>query len=364
MEALERNCSYLFFIFGYWLLALSCITDKFDIRYFLITLLLLLFLYIWGKNSFSYEFLILLLSFTLSTTVWNAGKKIKKSESLDKFICLVSIIQALYLIYLYFSPRAYYANYSQGIVSTYLTLGFPNSNEAGMIVYSTIISLLICFMCFSNKLLKFLIIGILAFLGYLLFLTGSRTCIFGVIFFIAFVLYNRKGKKVLYKSKVFLFAIVIFPLIFLYLYVYLFNNGYVFNSIFNDKSFFSGREYLYLERLKEWDNYLTGNLNEFKFNNVHNGLLSILSNTGIIGFILYISYTVLNLFDLQNNEGNSLISRMGFIALLSIFILSSFESSFLTGGKIYYIQLLLFIYFANHEEVSSHESETVNSGTE
>ncbi len=362
----ERYMSYAVFAIGIVLFLYSWFINKnfkpSELILFAIGLYLLLIAIF---KQWKYDQLVVVGQFVLMLTAWRSSDYIGKSEKINKLIFYTYVLLGGILLALAVSPYAYTAYVAGTEISNELTLGFPNPNQAGIIIISTIIILTIAINnSFVKKKIKVFIWGEIILLGVILLLTNARTCIIALIIYFGFYFTERipslRKLNPLYgkNHKLFSTFILFSPLLFLYGYLWL-SETPIKNIEFLGKKLFSGRQHLYRDVLSTWNDKLLGDLTVFNFENKHNILLTVMINIGIIGLILYLIYTIYSYFSFFDKclKNNKLICCA---AILVFYIIGYAEASILTGGTIYYVTLLLIMMLANYSE----RSEAKHDGVE
>lgn len=220
-------------------------------------------------------------------------------------------------------PFAYYRD--NNTVSPTLTLYFGNSNLAGIYIFAVICIIMIYLKSAKKKGL----VGILvAYLLYLLWMTGARTCMIAAIFVVASAILPV-------KIRIPKWAVVVcfaFPIVFVPIYLTLFRSGYA-DVMIMGKDLFSGRQGTFMDYLSllhtnlQW---IVGNLGEAGFANAHNAPLAHLCSTGLFGTILF--YGLILKKTLACCENNNPVARTALICILGLFIQSSGEASIFLGG--------------------------------
>ncbi len=279
-------------------------------------------------------------------TVWTSYKTIKIYDFHVLTIFYIAI--ALILIYLSVSPFAYrlVENYGslkgEEQIGEALTLGFNNPNETGMILYLVIT---VIFSILITLKLKFkILIGVLIItLLYMLYQTGSRTCLFSLLF-VVLSYCNTKITYRLLSKKYYLLVLLLAPLLFSYLYpIIALRFNYADYEILG-KPIFSGRELLFLEGFSRYISHpILGDIAFFQFENSFNGYLSVMFNTGLVGLIAYIFFA----YKTMKNLFSRVITRsqlFAFLSLVGVFFIACSESAILLGGGQWYVlQLTLFV---------------------
>lgn len=288
------------------------------------------------------------IGYLLMLSVWFVGKRVQVTPRMRKFLWYVAIIQGLILLAAYFGPNAYQSYQEYVLVSKELTLGFSNPNQTAIVLYATIAILLTLREDNASKIISFLSFFLIISLSYLLFLTDARTTILCFFVTMAFFFLSKTRRNGLRKEYGWLVSlIVLFPIFFFVLYMYFFEMGQFSTAMLMGKKLFSGRQRVYNAALLNWTNMWMGNMESFSFSNTHNGYLTVLVNCGIIGFVLYLIYTMREVKAINRRYYMENRSPISVVVLLSFFIMAGAESAILTGGTIYYIIMLLTVLLCN-----------------
>lgn len=341
-NTLESLCSYIVMLLGFGIFFGSYFfIPEINFKDFFLFLFLLYLFWIYMENS-GREQLIAVLEFSLMLTVWRSSKIIMLSENAYKVLLFVEIIQGIIFILLSFSGVAYkpYVEYTS--VSEELTLGFPNPNQTGIILFSVIVILsLLVRSIYSEKRLRFLVYIEIIYLFVLLIRTDARTSILSCVVFMIFYFFNIANVlKRRHPVIVAILSIVSLPFVFIY---NLLSEKYSQENIMIfGKKLFSGRQRVYHNVLENWSNRAFGNLSDFCFQNSHNASLTILANIGIVGFIMYAIYIIAELLELYQSCYRK-AAFYPFLAILCLFIMGCAETAVLTSGTVYFVNLLILV---------------------
>ena len=342
-------CTYLFFGLGLLMFATTIIATKNWPMRWRVLFVLLIYIYtllqlVGARRTLK----ISALSYMLMLSVWPVASSIKLSDVSRKITAFMAFIQGAMLIYLSYSEYAYILRNEYNSIVDSLTLGFPNPNQTAIIIYSTISILIIARENFKSKFFKFLIFGELVWLFYLLILTNARISIFAG-FFIVFLDIYHKTKKKQFKfnenTKLFVFIMSVLPLLFFWIYNMMYEYKIFADLEIFGKSIYSGRNALYTTILDRWKNHFFGNMKSFYFANSHNAALTILVNTGIVGYALYFMYTYMELKHLCQKENTDFLS---IVVILSYFVIGCAEAAILVSGSIYYVTFLTICILSNN----------------
>lgn len=312
----------------------------------LFTLLITIVLIIVDKDIKS-ETLMLASGYVMMLTVWVSAKNIVLWRFSKSFITIMFVLVGGFLIMQSYSEYAYIVRNNDDYVTEALTLGFSNSNQTAIIVYSTISVLIIQFDRIEKKFLKYIILAEAIWLFYLLVLTDARTCILACVFVVLMKFANKLKLTELRLTRVnngMILFICILPLLFYWVYTYLYDSRILAGVEFMGKDLFSGRNEVYNRSIDMWKNKLFGNMELFSFENTHNASLTIILNTGLVGYLLYLTYTYMELSEINKNGR---LNFLPMIVLLSFFVMGCSETAILVSGSIYYIMMLTVCVLAN-----------------
>ena len=248
------------------------------------------------------------------------SQSLKKIESIYKFAIFSGLLFSVYS----FMPFAYYRD--DNTISPTLTLYFGNSNVAGIYILSTLCIIVINLKSKAKN--KKFIWLLLAYLLYLLWMTGARTCMIAALFVVGSAILPMRIKI----PKWIVVGCFLFPIIFVPAYLILYRSGFE-DLMIMGKSFFSGRQDTYVDYLSllhtdfQW---IFGNLGEAGFANAHNAPLAHLCSTGILGSTLFFGMILKKALGCSENDNP--VARTALIGILGLFIQSSGEASIFLGG--------------------------------
>ena len=273
---------------------------------------------------------------------------LKPDKWILNFIFILNILISLVFISLSFSNLRY-AGYESflGTDKAWLTLGYFNPNQTAMYLLITIIILLCALYYYKHKLLRFLLLLDIVYLGTLLYDTSSRTSIgVGILILIAVLLKRRPS-----ISKGLILVVLSLPLLFLLLYPLMYEKGWIYILEFGGKMDYSSRSVIFEMILTSvQDRFLFGDFSAYQLQNLHNGVLSVYSSLGIVGLLLFYLFYTRAYLHLQARGLNSRTAYISMIGLLSIFLHACTESAFLVGGSIYAASLSSLILLTRLED--------------
>lgn len=339
IESLISAMSQTVLICGIMMIVVSAtysINKKMDM------LILIVYSFFLCFASYSYELLIRTICFVMMFSAFDIGLTIKIDKTTSIYLFISYILQALLLIIISYSPLAYSIDLEVEN-RRFLSLGFPNPNTTGVVLFSTVLVLIILYKSLfhpsSKKLfnIKFILILIVVlFLSRLLYLTNSRTsfvvCLLAVLLFFY---YKCRSKKQPFPKFVMLLLLLL-PIVYYFTYLYLSAKGIYSEIMIMDKPLFSGREEVFEATNAVWTNHWFGNAAQLKYSNSHNVSLTIAANIGIIGFILYESYYLKRLFQ-YNKFGRD---NLALLAICALFVHGCNEAVMFTGGSIFFVYVL------------------------
>ncbi len=348
-EYIISLCTYG--IFGIWILLFggAIISEKhFRQRSFILFVLIVLTILVLVGKDVNRDTMISAFSYIMMLTVWIVAANIRLSRFSRNFVIFITMSIGFLLISLSYSEYAYVVREDIDYIMEALTLGFSNPNQAAIIVYSTIAVLLVQYDTIKNTYIKWVVLAEIIWLFYLLILTDARTSILACLFVVVMKLINNfklVESRVTRVNNGMLLFICVLPILFYWLYTYLYEHRILVGVEFLGKDLFSGRNEVYNHSIDMWENKLFGNMERFSFENSHNASLTILLNTGIIGYLLYFVYTYLELVSLNKKR---IMNFLPVVVILSYFIMGCAETAILTGGNIYYVMLQTICVLANN----------------
>lgn len=156
--------------------------------------------------------------------------------------------------------------------------------------------------------------------------------------------------KIIIDKKIVFGIIIIFltfgSIIFCMFYVQLWSEGVVVNTIYTDKRFYSGREYIWYELINLiklypiWGVGSNYSINSFEVFNSHNSMLNIMVVYGIPTFILFNLNLINSLFNARKLSLKRLETRVALSGFLGILIIGFFET-ILIWGTIFFLNIFL-----------------------
>ena len=351
--AIERYTSYAVFGIGMLMFAYTWMLNKSlkmsETIFFALGIYMVFLAFI---KQWNYSQLVVVGQFVLMLTTWRTVEYVGKSEKINKMIFYTYVLIGIILLGLSVSPYAYTAYVEGTSVSGELTLGFPNPNQTGIIIISTIIILSISMNNnFISKRTKSLVWIEIILLCAILYLTMARTCMVALIIYAAFYFTEkipklRKFNPLLGKnSNLFSILMILSPLVFLYGYLWL-SDSFLKDTMILGKKLFSGRQDLYREVFADWTDKILGNLDVFKFENKHNIHLTVMINIGIVGLLIYLAYTIFSYLSFYSSclKNNKVICCA---TIIVFYIIGYAEASILTSGTIYYVSLIVVMVLSN-----------------
>ena len=291
---------------------------------FLALLFSLLISYILSSQGGGMDFLITMCSYLAVPIYMLVIPSVKFS---DRTLCWFKKIGVCYVL---FFVAAYLFKPAYQRVSGALTLGYSNSNTAGMYMYLTAIFLLLAFQNCSNKNEKLFSYGIVGIIDFLIVRTQCRTaflltslCLICAFFFF-----------ILHPKKRFTVVCVVSPLVFYYLYSYLYKISWNLDFTILGRTIYSGRQKMFASQDMSFS--LFGNyVHHFAGLNV---ALVFMTSVGILGFSIFMIYSILFMLSPFIQSSQTLIPEqcnLKLICIGTIFIYGCVESALFTGGSVF-----------------------------
>ena len=280
---------------------------------FLALLFSLLISYILSSQGGGMDFLITMCSYLAVPIYMLVIPSVKFS---DRTLCWFKKIGVCYVL---FFVAAYLFKPAYQRVSGALTLGYSNSNTAGMYMYLTAIFLLLAFQNCSNKNEKLFSYGIVGIIDFLIVRTQCRTA----FLLTSLCLICAFFPNILHPKKRFAVVCVVSPLVFYYLYSYLYKI-----------TIYSGRQKMFASQDMSFS--LFGNyVHHFAGLNV---ALVFMTSVGILGFSIFMIYSILFMLSPFIQSSQTLIPEqcnLKLICIGTIFIYGCVESALFTGGSVF-----------------------------
>ena len=304
-------------------------------------------------GGLSYAGFIEYLKFVSMISIWIIYPYIKINK-LNNVFKISFLIQAILLIL--FSQQSFAYEYvDDGVtrISESLTLGFNNPNLTSMIVFYVLVAIFSFQLGANSFLIKTFYAILLMFLYYLIVKTDCRTTLFmSALLAFSFLLMNKtQFIGILVKKKIITIVTLALPMLYCVLYVYLSHLPALENVEFMGKPVFSGRQYLYVDLFSSLsENPILGLCAKYKFANAHNGMLTILLNTGFVGLFFYLAYIYKNLRVISKGIVHP-DEVFHFIAIIAIFVNSCNEASILVSANLFYVYFMYLLVITRHNDI-------------
>ena len=223
-----------------------------------------------------------------------------------------------------------------GRIEDSLYLGYSNPNATAIYLFLCIIYLLILWNYLNKIKHKIILLCLIAYMVYLVYCTDSRTSMAVTIV----VLIYGIGLINIKVNKVWIVMALAFPIAFLLVYSWLFENRLFLDLEIMGKEFYSGREAYFIDELRALKNsFWFGDIGRNHLTNMHNGFLSLIASTGLIGTILYYIFILHNLFYNLKVGCTNKTAMTAMLAILAVYIQTSSEAALMTGGANYTIPI-------------------------
>lgn len=235
-----------------------------------------------------------------------------------------------------------------------VTLGYPNPNQTAMFLFAAMVILTVGVFWARKPLFKALLIADAAYMAVMLEQTKSRAGLLLLIIFLSAIFLMRKREI---PSKL-VKLVVLLP--FIYAIVAMF-----FIETFGDmtlwgESIFNGREAIYGKYLDNLNplSFLLGDFARFRFENLHNGYISIAATAGVVTAVCFVYFLRQLLLANHGNAMTSWYSRIAYIGALCVIIHSCGEAAFLVAGSTYaFLVFMVVMMFSSPIVVQSDTTE-------
>lgn len=281
---------------------------------------------------------------------------LKPERKLLHYVFLINFLTSVLFILLSLSSYAYkgYEHYL-GTNYAWLTLGYDNPNQTSMYLLVNYIVLLCSIFYYKKKLLRFILLLDLLYIGKLIYDANSRTCFTIAVLITIVILIKNKNKL----SELSVAAILLLPVVFLVIYPFLYQRGYL-HFEYMGKSDYYSRTYLYHNVFLNLKGHLLfGNFMVYRFENLHNGVLSILASLGVTGVLLFYLYCFMTYLHIGRNNIKSKISLIAFTGILAVFLNACTESALFVSGSMYAGSISVLIFLTKLKEVQDDENNHV-----
>ena len=273
----------------------------------------------------------------------------KVSDKTRKIVLLSNIVVSGEYIFLYNSPlrHMFVSEYGTANISS-VTLGFPNPNQTAIMLFVCCVLLFVSLFFFRNKLARTLIFADLVYVAYITFETDSRTAVLllAVFIFLSIVSFRKRLPKIITSLS------LISPAVYLFLAMTA-ATALDFIQI-GGHNIFTGRQNIYAKYFDNLNalNFLFGDFDTFKFENLHNGYISIAATVGIVALIAYYVFfrkTLMGARGVLNTKYQS----AAYCGLLCLMIYVCTEAGLVVGGAMYaYLVSMVFYMMPEFEETA------------
>lgn len=263
------------------------------------------------------------------------------------------LLCAMYILYA-FGPFGFKYEIVDEYNNKIFTLGLGNPNGVSFEVLFSIAML--CLATFSQKkiILKIMNISLIAILILILLMLSSRTAVF--CFLILMILLIFRFKRI---GKFIPHFVLFIPVIAIVFQISLGNSDLDYQVL--GKAISTGRNSIYhslFESVKEnpWL-YLFGNMCEYRFSNLHNGIITIFSSLGIFGLIVYLYFWFKQISFLKS-IAHTKVQTIAFFTILVFIIHSSSETLSIIGTVPHSLFMLIFTKIAKGDITLKNERIT------
>ena len=224
-DSLVSLCFILSFIVLLLYTGLRLNTRKFNLS----VLVLLMFSVInvlWNASisrdaNMSFDYMKKVFMFAAFILILYYSQEDRVSEGTYKYALILPALAgtALVMSYFVFNNKIQYGG---GI-----TLGFSNPNFTGMWLLHLMIYMFLLMVSSKRKIwLRIFCVIMIGLMVWLILQTKARSCLVGLIVFFGLCLLGRKKKKKRVLNPVFLFVVIIFPIVLVFIYQFLLNSSW------------------------------------------------------------------------------------------------------------------------------------------
>ncbi len=288
---------------------------------------------------------------------WSISLPVSKDSciTIDDLLPVNYMLCAMYIIYA-FGPF----DFKYEVVNEYndkiFTLGLGNPNGTSFCILFSVA--ILCLAIFSQKKIinRVVNISLIAVLIVILLMLSSRTVVLCVLVLMVFLIFRFK-----FTGKFIPYLALIIPIIAVLFQISLGNLDFDYQIL--GKAISTGRNSIYsslFESVKEnpWL-YIFGNMCEYRFTNLHNGILTIFSSLGLIGLAVYLYFWFKQITFLKNIVYTK-IQYIAFVTILVFIIHSSSETMSIIGTVPHSLFVLIFTKISKGDIVFKNERITKN----
>lgn len=126
------------------------------------------------------------------------------------------------------------------------------------------------------------------------------------------------------------------------------------------EAFDTGRFSIYTRVFRNYSiiDFLFGDFSRYRFDNLHNGYLSIMATVGVPSMVLFISLLYQKTTALLNYISQR-HQRLAYIGLLFLIMHMAFEAAFFTAGSVYAVSVLILVWLSNETQESEDKDEDI-----
>ncbi len=243
-------------------------------------------------------------------------------------VLIFNLAASLVFIDLYNSDKRYIFEGPYDMVQLdVITLGYPNPNQTAMYLFLCAVSLAAGAFYFKPVLIKAIFAADTVCMAWFLQQTGARSA--ALLFVTFLVLIWVTGKREV--SGLWVSIALLVPLLYV-LVLPLASDVTVMGE-----SMFNGREAIFNRYFRNlnFSSFILGDLNRFKFENLHNGYVAIAASVGVPACAGYIHLMKTCLQINRPRRGAPASERVAFVGFLCAVMYTCAEAAFFVGGATY-----------------------------
>lgn len=261
--------------------------------------------------------------------MYSASYEIKNAKPI---VLCANIVASLIFISLYYSDlrHSYVTVYGVKYIDV-VTLGYSNPNLTAIYLFVCIINLFVAIFYFKHWLLKVLLALDLTQILFILYKTESRTAILLIVVFIILFICSLFYKM----PRIFPGIAIALPIAYALMAQYLFP---FFGEItFRGETIFNGREDIFSRYFDNINlsNFLFGDFNQFRFDNLHNGYVSIAATLGVPALICFLIFLKENVYKNYRQIEFAKYESVAFWGFICIIMYACTEASLFVSSASY-----------------------------
>ena len=287
---------------------------------------------------------------------WSLSLDNKNGEIIDLHkICRINYLLCAVLLLFGYGPFSFKYTAVGAWGYKIFTMGLGNPNTVAVYVMFSMMILLVQIGTTAKKLQITINIILIGLLFYLLVLLSSRTVVACVIILLVVYLLAKRTKHI----RIFWYFILACPILMIVIQQILGNSAIGITLL--GKALETGRSDMFNTVISDIRHaplsFVFGKVFRYKFENLHNAPLTIISNIGIVGLIIYLGIWFSKIKYL-NDIGKTRAQMIALYSILAFIIQSSSESLLMIGTIPYAVMVIIIDKIAKGEIAEQSSLET------